>query len=142
VLDWRQTQLELEEAKLQQAMAALLQLDRLRADVEAEAIRAEAELRASPLVSGHDLAALGGFRLRVKGREHEIDQRRDQGRNHVAEQQVRMLEARRRARLLDARGSGVRPNDSRLNRASSNRWHRNPTWRSGTPAADIAARRV
>ena len=45
VLDWRKTQLELEEARFQRQLAALAAIDRAYAEMEASGIRAEVEVR-------------------------------------------------------------------------------------------------
>jgi hypothetical protein len=100
-LDWRRAQLELEDARYKQQIAALGGLDRQRAEVEASGIRAEIQVREwSPVVAG-DLAALGNFRLRVKAQESEIARHRLEAAQKLAEQQKVMLEARRRCRLLE-----------------------------------------
>jgi flagellar export protein FliJ len=101
VLDWRRTQLDMEEARLKQQIAALAGLERERSDLEAEGQRAETELRRWGNVAGADLAALGSFRLSVKAREREIEARHAQRQEAMKEQQARMLEARRRFRLLE-----------------------------------------
>ena len=100
-LDWRRVQLELEEARYKQQVDALAGLDRQRAEVEASGIRAEIQVREwSPIAAG-DLGALGNFRLYVKGQESAIARRRFEAAQMLAEQQKRMLEARRRCRLLE-----------------------------------------
>jgi hypothetical protein len=101
VLDWRRTQLELEEARYKQQADSLTGLDRQRAEVEAAGIRAEIQVREwSPIAAG-DLSALGNFRLYVKAQESEIARRRFEAAQKLAEQQKLMLEARRRCRLLE-----------------------------------------
>ena len=100
-LDWRRVQLELEEARYKQQVDALAGLDRQRAEVEASGIRAEIQVREwSPIAAG-DLGALGNFRLYVKAQESAIVRRRFEAAQMLAEQQKRMLEARRRCRLLE-----------------------------------------
>jgi len=100
-LDWRRIQLELEEARYKQHVAALAGLDRQRAEVEASGIRAEIQVRQwSPIAAG-DLTALGNFRLYVKSQESEIARRRVEAAQKLAEQQKLMLDARRRCRLLE-----------------------------------------
>ena len=75
-LDWRRIQLELEEARHKQQVAAVAALDRRRAEIEASGIRAEIQVREwSPIAAG-DLAALGNFRLQVKAQESEIARHR------------------------------------------------------------------
>jgi hypothetical protein len=101
VLDWRHTQLELEEARFKQQLAALATLDRERAGWEAAGIKAEIQVRSWKPLAGADLTALGDFRLNVKQREKEIDARRLQCRKSLEAQQSAMLEARRRCRLLE-----------------------------------------
>ena len=71
VLDWRRTQLDLAEARYKQQAAALAELDRVRGEIEAAGVQAEAEVRNGGQVQGPDLAALGSFRLRVKMQEKQ-----------------------------------------------------------------------
>ena len=101
VLAWRQTQLEVEEAKFKQQTAALAELDRARAELEAAGIRAESEVRRWDPLNGGDLAALSGFRLHVRAREDQLAARRAERQKVVDAQQSAMLEARRRCRLLE-----------------------------------------
>ena len=100
-LDWRRVQLELEEARYKQELAALAGLDRQRAEVEASGIRAEIQVREWNPVAAGDLTALGNYRLYVKSQESEIARRRYAAAQKLAEQQKLMLEARRRCRLLE-----------------------------------------
>src|SRR6266545_5211133 len=100
-LEWRRIELELEEVRYKRQCAEVAELDRQRAEIEASGIRAEIQVREwNPVVAG-DLAALGSFRLRVKGEEAEIARRRAECVSKLAAQQARMLEARRRCRLLE-----------------------------------------
>lgn len=101
VLEWRRTQLEIEEAKFKSESAALAELDRLRAECEASGIKAELQVREWDPVTGRDLAALGDFRLRVKAREAEIALLRAAQFEKLTAQGAAMLEARRRCRLLE-----------------------------------------
>src|SRR5258708_5373366 len=101
VLDWRRTQLQLEESRYKQRAAELAGLDRARAEAEAEGIHAEVQVREWNPVAGHDLAALDAFRLHIKARQAEIALRRVQCAAKLGEQQRIMLEARRRCRLLE-----------------------------------------
>ena len=100
-LDWRKIQLELEEARYKQQLAALSGLDRQRAEVEASGIRAEIQVREWRPIAAGDLTSLGNFRLYVKSRESEIARLRFEAAQKLAEQQKLMLEARRRCRLLE-----------------------------------------
>jgi hypothetical protein len=100
-LDWRRVQLELEEVRYKQQVAAVAALDRQRAEIEASGIRAETQVREWRPVAARDLAALGNFRLHVKSRESEIAHLRLEAIHKLAEQQKLMFEARRRCRLLE-----------------------------------------
>jgi flagellar export protein FliJ len=101
VLDWRRTQLELEEARYKQQAASLAELDRARAEIEAAGIRAEFQVREWNPVAGSDLEALSAFRARVKSRESHLAAERVECAKRLAEQQKVMLEARRRCKLLE-----------------------------------------
>jgi hypothetical protein len=117
VLDWRRIQLELEEVRHKQHVAALAALDRRRAEVEASSIRAEIEVRGWNPIAAGDLTALGNFRLCVKSQESEIARRRFEAAQKLADQQKLMLDARRRCRLLE------RLKDRRLTEWTASRDH-------------------
>jgi hypothetical protein len=101
VLDWRLTQLELEEEKLRQQAAAIAELDRARAGLEAEGIAAEIAVRGWSPVAGSELAALGSFRTGVRLKESRIAGLRAAREQDLARQRQAMLDARRRYRLLE-----------------------------------------
>ena len=101
ILHWRRVQLELEENELQRQAAALAELDRVRAELEAAAIRTELQVREWSPLSGRDLAALSGFRLHVQHEERALAARRAERQKQLDAQQQAMLEARRRCRLLE-----------------------------------------
>ncbi|MBS1858436.1 MAG: hypothetical protein JST11_23905 [Acidobacteria bacterium] len=100
-LEWRRKQLELEEARFRRQAAAVAALDRERAETEAAGIRAEIQVRQWGSVAGSDLAALDHFRLRVKNDEARIARDRAAAAAELAVRQESMLEARRRATLLE-----------------------------------------
>jgi hypothetical protein len=100
-LEWRRKQLEIEEARYKQGASALAGLDQLRAETEAAGIRAEIEVRQWGSVMGRDLAALEGFRARVKIDEARIAQQRTEAAKKLAQQQEVMMQARRKAKLLE-----------------------------------------
>jgi len=100
-LEWRRTQLELEEAKHKREIAAVAAIDRRQAEVEASGVRAETEVRRwNPIESG-DLAALAHYRLKVKAEEAALARHRSYAAQKLAAQQKQMMEARRRCRLLE-----------------------------------------
>jgi flagellar export protein FliJ len=101
VLDLRNTQLEMEEVKLKQLMAAVADLDRRRMEIENAGRSAELEVREWRPVTGGDLAALGRYRMAVAQQEQNLDRQRVQAQQRVAEQHKVIQEARRRCRLLD-----------------------------------------
>jgi hypothetical protein len=101
ILEWRRTQLELEEAKYRQAAEAVAAIDRARAEVEAAAVKTEFEVRRWDAVAGRDLHALGDYRLHVHSQEQALAARRGECVKQATAQQTAMLEARRRCRLLE-----------------------------------------
>jgi len=101
VLAWRRTQLELEDAKLKRQIAVVAELDRVRAELEATAIRSEVEVRNWSPLAGQDLAALAGYHVHVQNREKDLATRRREALQQLEAQQQAMLEARRRCRLLE-----------------------------------------
>src|SRR5437763_9264160 len=101
VLDVRQTQLEEEESRFKQQLAAQAALDREHAGWEAAGTKAEIQVRDYSPLTGFDLMALGDFRLKVKQQQKDLDVRRVECLKKVEAQQRTMLEARRRCRLLE-----------------------------------------
>lgn len=101
VLEWRKTQLELEEIQYRRRVAALAELDRQRAELEEAGKTAERQVREWNPLAGGELEALGDFRLHVKRKQQEMVAPRDECRKQLERQQARMLEARRRLRLLE-----------------------------------------
>ncbi len=101
VLEWRQTQLEMEEAKFRRELEAVASLDRDRAALEAAEMAAEVHVRNWRPVAGRDVIALGGYRTHVQAQEEALAGRRAQRQRELEKQQSAMLEARRRCRLLE-----------------------------------------
>ena len=101
VLEWRRTELEIEQARLQQQTQALLELDSERANIEAAGIRSEIEVRAWQPLTGSDLVALAAFRRHVIAKEQQIEIRRQEARRKLESQKLAMIEARRRSELLE-----------------------------------------
>ena len=101
VLEWRTTQLELEEARFKQAAAAVASLDRARAEIEATSVRAELEVRQWHEVAGRDLSALGDFRRHIQAQQRALSVRRAERQKALETQETAMLAARRRCRLLE-----------------------------------------
>ncbi len=100
VLDLRTTQLEVEEVRYKKQLAEVAELDRKRAEVEASGLRAETQVREWGAVASNELTALGSFRLRARKLQTQIQSHRIEAANAADAQYQKMLEARRRCRLL------------------------------------------
>jgi hypothetical protein len=101
VLDWRRTQLEMEEHNFRRQAAQMAGLDRASAQMTASGSAAERQVRAWNPVAGGELSALGSFRLHVKLKETELALSKAECRKELARRENLMLEARRRLRLLE-----------------------------------------
>ncbi len=101
VLSWRRTQLGLEEARFKQEIAAMAEIDRLRAEADAAGVKAEMSVRGRHPVTGADLSALAEFRRAIQARKAEIAARRVEQVRRIAAQEAALMDARRRCRLLE-----------------------------------------
>lgn len=101
VLNWRQTQLGIEEAKFQRLIAQRNALGRAREDLESSALQAQNEVRRWNPVAAGDLAALSGFQRHVSAKEQELARYLAECEKEIEEQRRVMLEAQRRCRLLE-----------------------------------------
>jgi hypothetical protein len=100
-LEWRQTQLELEEQKFRQQTAGLADLDRVRAEWVKSGADAERQVRLWSPIASEELTALGTYRLYARTRAEEVAIAREQARQKLEAQRGAMLEARRGLRLLE-----------------------------------------
>jgi flagellar export protein FliJ len=101
VLDWRRTELELEERRLKQLHASIALLERERAALESAGDQASRALLTQAAVDGTELHALSAYRAAVTLQSIRLDQKRRQLQTDLAAQQQKLLEARRRLRLLE-----------------------------------------
>ena len=101
VLELRRTQLEIEESRYQQCLAAVAALDHDRAELEASGIHAEVQVRKWNPIVGTDLAALAAFRGAIRTKEKSIAALRDEAARKAAAQMTLMMEAQRRCRLME-----------------------------------------
>src|SRR5579872_4459641 len=101
VLDWRRTELEMEETRLKQLRAALAALDREKAALESTRDDAVKALLERGSVYGSELQLLSGYNAAVKVLCARLDEKRRAGEQAAAAQQQKLLEARRRLRLLE-----------------------------------------
>lgn len=104
VLAWRATQLELEENKLRQLVAAREELALAAVRLDLVKSRAEQAVRAAPAVEAGDLWALASYRQRLIAERHALDQRRQICEQKIAAQRQTVLEAQRQCRLLEKLG--------------------------------------
>jgi len=101
ILSWRRKEFEAEEARLGLLVAEQKRLEAAGREILAAWDRAGTELLARGRVDGGDLAALGGFRVRLE-RDLEANARqRQEAAERLAGQQARVMEAHRRVRLLE-----------------------------------------
>ena len=101
VLDWRRTELDLEESRLKQLHAAIALLDRERAALEAARDAAVRAVVSQDAVDGAELQALSSYRAAVRLQSARLVQKRREREAELVRQQQKLLEARRRMRLLE-----------------------------------------
>ncbi len=100
-LEWRRTQLDMEENRLRQAAAVLEAMALEAVKIELVKSRAEVSVRQSPAVDAGDLWALGAYRQRLLAELQALAQRRQDAEKKLADQRRKVLEAQRRVRLLE-----------------------------------------
>jgi hypothetical protein len=101
VLQWRGTQLELEESKLRQLAATLEQMALEAVRLELVKGRAEGAVRQAAVVEAGDLWALAAYRQRLIAELQELELKRIACARETALQRQRVLEAQRQCRLLE-----------------------------------------
>jgi flagellar export protein FliJ len=101
ILSWRRKEFEAEEARLGVLVAEQKRLEAAQREILAAWDRAGTELLARDHVDGGDLAALGGFRVRLEKDLETNACRRKEAAERLAGQQARVMEAHRRVRLLE-----------------------------------------
>jgi flagellar export protein FliJ len=102
VLDWRRTELDMEETRLKQLQAARAALARELEELKAAHENARRTLLTQPRVDGADLQILSGYNTAAKLACARLDERRRAADRAAAVQQQKLLEARRRLRLLES----------------------------------------
>jgi len=101
VLEWRRTQLGLEEGKLRQLAAGIQELVLAAARVDLAKGRAEQAVSQAPAVEAGDLWALAAYRQRLIAELQALAARKKAAEQRLAEQRQRVLEAQRQCRLLE-----------------------------------------
>lgn len=100
-LELRQRQLEMAEAASRKRVAALAAVDRMAMELKSSERREGSAVYASRPLLGDSLAALNNYHRHVLAQERTLAERRVECAARVAEAQNELLEARRRARLLE-----------------------------------------
>lgn len=101
VLRWRRSQFELEQNRLRELAA---ERDRIRLrlrELDEHRRRQESELLVAGTLSGADLSALEAWRLRQRAEREGCERALAEAERRIGEQRERVLEARRRLRLLE-----------------------------------------
>jgi flagellar export protein FliJ len=101
VLDWRRTEMDLQQSRLKQIHATMSRLDQEREAMESAQAEAARALLARPAVDGTDLHALSMYRAAVRLHTARLARKRREHESELAVQQQKLLEARRRLRLLE-----------------------------------------
>ena len=131
ILDWRRTQLELEEAKFRQAMEAVAAVDRARAELEAAAVTAELEVRRWTQSPAAISTLFGDYRLHVRSQEQALAARRVECARRPRPSRRRCWRLAGGAAFWSGSASGGWPSGKRRRIVSWMRSLRNPTWRNG-----------
>ncbi|MGA3041840.1 MAG: hypothetical protein ABSF54_13720 [Bryobacteraceae bacterium] len=100
-LQWRTTQLELEENKLRQLVATLEEIALAAVRLDLVKGRAEGAVREAPLVEAADLWALAAYRQRLIAELRALELKRTACEREVEAQRQKVLEAQRQCRLLE-----------------------------------------
>ena len=101
VLDWRRTEQNLEESRLKQLYGSIAQLENERTALESASDRAARSLLSQPAIDGLDLQALNAYRAAVRAQSARLKQKRRERESELNAQKQKLLEARRRLRLLE-----------------------------------------
>lgn len=101
VLGWRRTQLELEEHKLKTLAAEMDAIERRRAQLALDRTLAERHVLAEPRLDGSLLEAHAAYLAGLSLQEQRLERVRQEQEQRIASQHQRVLEARRRCRLLE-----------------------------------------
>jgi flagellar export protein FliJ len=101
VLDWRRTEMEMEETRLKQLRAAQAAIEQEKTMLESARDSAVRTLLGQPSVYGAELQLLSGYNAAVKLLFARLDEKQRASEHAAAAQQQKLLEARRRLRLLE-----------------------------------------
>jgi flagellar export protein FliJ len=101
VLGWRRTELRAEEARLAPLVAERSRLDAARQQITEARERAQSDLLAAGPMDGSELEALARYRAWLEKQKTAVERQDAQCGENIAAQRGRIVEAHRRARLLE-----------------------------------------
>jgi hypothetical protein len=101
VLDWRRTQVRMEEARLERLYAELHGLEARAEQTRTEKIASEKALVESRSVTGEELAALDAFKKAAASERERLERLAADCRARIAQQIEAVSQKRRDARLLE-----------------------------------------
>ncbi len=101
VLEWRGTQMRMEEARLQQLQQAVTQLDQRRRHIEEERVSGQRAVCRAAESSGAELGALAGYQIHSRMQLAKLAANRVECVQAVDAQRQRFTEARRQLKLLE-----------------------------------------
>jgi flagellar export protein FliJ len=101
VLEWRRTQVRIEEAKLEQLNGELRAIAAQQTAIREETEQTRVDLACSSAVTGVELAALEHYRQAASQKFVRLQQSRAQCNQKIAGQMQQVTERRREARLLE-----------------------------------------
>jgi flagellar export protein FliJ len=100
VLDFRQTQAEVERSRLLGLLAAVQRIDNEAESLRRQAADARGQLERSASVSGEELFALNGFERHIRNRTAMLDRARNEAQLQVRKQQAAVIAAEQKVTLL------------------------------------------
>jgi|SRR5580704_16842097 hypothetical protein len=98
---WRLEQLNLEHLKLQKMLAERQALADAKQQVRNDLARTEQGILSQPSIGGLELENLDSYRLHIRARVRDFENREREFEAKVAEQRARVVESRRLFELLD-----------------------------------------
>ncbi|HEU0138697.1 MAG TPA: hypothetical protein VFQ79_03260 [Bryobacteraceae bacterium] len=101
VREFRSGQVSLEESKLHALLSEVQALEAARAELDRQRLSEARALVSLGRVEAAELTALETYRMAAVRRAHDLDRRAAVCRQHAENQRVRVLEARRKMKLLD-----------------------------------------
>ncbi len=101
VLDWRRTEAQIEESKLEQLFAELRGIEAREVTVRAELARSESVVRAAPALMGAELAVLDAFKRAAAQERLELQNAAALCQGKIARQAEVVTGKRREVKLLE-----------------------------------------